>query len=273
MVFNTLIYAALRSSHGCHGGGGLDVVAVQVALEVEVSQGLAVANGQELLQGGIGLDVVLVLQALLLHVVVHGLGHLRAGHQSTVGLAQELAQLVSHLGGALKDAGGTRLGVRALLDLHAALALASILQLAVDTLLQLLHLVEHGRHSLLQGVQVTGHGLDVLIQSGGGHHGGSHGGHLHGGGAHNSRGDSLGLGGLLWGHLNRGSNSHGGGGSLLLGDLLGCGGSLGGGSGAHLYTGSGGSIRGHYTRGSANKPIVPGHQFWRRQPPFFLPGD
>jgi hypothetical protein len=40
-----------------------------------------------------------------------------------------------------------------------------------------------------------------------------------------------------------------------------------------LYTGSGGSIRGHYTRGSANKPVVPGHQFWRCQPPFFLPGD
>ena len=249
-------------------------MAVQVALEVEVGQRLAVADGQQLLQGGVGLDVVLVLQALLLHVVVHGLGHLRAAHQGAVGLAQELAQLISHLGGALEDAGGTRLGVRALLNLHAALALASILQLAVDTLLQLLHLVEHGRHSLLQGVQVASHGLDVLIQSGGGHHGGGHSGHLHGGRGNDS-GGSLGLGGL--GGLDclhhRGSNSHGGGNSLLLGDLLGCGGSLGGGSGAHLYTGSGGSIRGHYTRGSANKPIVPGHQFWRCQPPFFLPGD
>ena len=248
-------------------------MAVQVALEVEVGQGLTVADGQQLLQGGVGLDVVLVLQALLLHVVVHGLGHLRAAHQGAIGLAQELAQLVSHLGGALEDAGGTRLGVRALLHLHAALALASILELAVHTLLQLLHLVQHGRHSLLQGVQVASHGLDVLIQGGGGHHGGSHGGDLHGGGAHNSDG-SLGLGGLLGGHLNnRGSSGDRGGDSLLLGDLLGCGGGLGGGSGAHLYTGSGGSIRGHYTRGSANKPVVPGHQFWRCQPPFFLPGD
>jgi hypothetical protein len=225
-------------------------VTVQVALEVEVGQELAVTDGQQLLQGCVGLDVVLVLQVVLLHVVVHALGHLGAAHQGAVGLAQELAQLVSHLGGALEDAQCTRLGVRALLHLGAALALAGILDLAVHTLLQLLHLVQHGGHGLLQGVQVTSHGLQVLIQSGGGHHGGSHGGHLHGGRGHHgggSRGSGLlglGLGGLS----NRGSSHGGSGGSLLLGDLLGCSGSLGGGSGAHLYTGSRGSIGRHFTR-------------------------
>ena len=238
-------------------------MAVQVALQVEVGQGLALTDGQKLLQGGIRLDVVLVLQVLLLHVVVHGLGHLGAAHQGAVGLGQELAQLISHLGGALEDAGGARLGVRALLHLGAALALAGILNLAVHTLLQLLHLGEHGGHSLLQGVQVASHGLQVLIQSGGGHHGGSHSGHLHGGGAHDSGcSGRLGLRGLggLGGNLHRGSNGHGG--SLLLGNLLGCsGGGLGGGSGGHLYTGSGGSISGHYTRGSNCKPVTPPDQF------------
>jgi len=226
-------------------------VTVQVALEVEVGQELAVTNGQQLLQGCVGLDVVLVLQVVLLHVVVHALGHLRAAHQGAVGLAQELAQLVSHLGGALEDAQGARLGVRALLHLGAALALAGILDLAVHALLQLLHLVQHCGHGLLQGVQVASHGLQVLIQSGGGHHGGSHGGHLHGGRGHHGGSSSSGLLGLgLGGLCHGGSHSHGGcgGSSLLLGDLLGCSGSLGGGSGAHLYTGSRGSIGRHFTR-------------------------
>ena len=156
-------------AHLCSGdGGGLHVVAVEVALEVEVGEGLTLANGQKLLQRGIGLDVVLVLQVLLLHVVVHRLGDLGAAHESAIGLAKELAQLVRHLGGALKDAESAGLGVRTLLHLGAALALASILELAVHTLLQLLHLGEHGGNSLLESVQVTRDGLEVLIQSGGG---------------------------------------------------------------------------------------------------------
>jgi len=177
-----LVFSYARLGAGRHR---LHVVAVQVALEVEVRQRLALANGQQRLQGRIRLDVVLVLQVLLLHVVVHTLGHLRAAHQGTVGLAQELAELIRHLGGALKDA--QRAGRRTLGGGCAALALARILQLAVDTLLQLLHLTQHRRHRLAQGVQVASHGLQVLIQSGGGASGGGLSSRHHGGGRHHHR--------------------------------------------------------------------------------------
>lgn len=126
----------------------LQVVLVEVALEIEVGQLLTLRHAEELLQRRIGLDVVLVLEALLLHVVVDGLGNLRAGHLRALGLAEERAQLLRNLGGALED------GRRAL-DLHAvlinlglALALASILDLAVHTLLHTLNLAEQGGDSL-----------------------------------------------------------------------------------------------------------------------------
>ena len=53
----------------------LQVVAVQVALEVEVGQHIRVSHAQKGLQLGIGLDRVLVLQVLLLHVGGDRLGH------------------------------------------------------------------------------------------------------------------------------------------------------------------------------------------------------
>ena len=215
-------------------------MAVQVALKVEVRQGLALANGQQGLQGGIGLDVVLVLQVLLLHVVVHALGHLRAAHQSPVRLTQELAELIRHLGGALKDA--QRTGRSTLGGGCAALALARILQLAVDTLLQLLHLAQHRRHRLAQGVQVASHGLQVLIQSGSGASGGGLGSRHHGGGRHHHRRSSRrgGLRGLrslcgLGGLHNGSSNGRRSGSGRLLRNL-GSGGLGRGGGGVH-YTG------------------------------------
>ena len=213
---------------------------VEVALEVEVGEVVSISEAEELLERGIRLDVVLVLQVLLLHVVVHALGHLRAAHQGAVGLAQELAELVRHLGGALKDA--QRTGRRTLGGGCAALALARILQLAVDTLLQLLHLAQHRRHRLAQGVQVASHGLQVLIQSRGGASGGGLSGRHHGGGRHHHRrsrrsGGLRGLHGLRGlGRLHNGSSHRGGrsGGRLLRN--LGSGG-LGGGRGGVHYTG------------------------------------
>ena len=48
----------------------LDVVGVEVALEVEVREVVRIREAEQLLERGIRLDVVLVLQVLLLHVVV-----------------------------------------------------------------------------------------------------------------------------------------------------------------------------------------------------------
>ena len=196
--------------------GGLDVMSVQVALQVEVGQLVSISDGQELLQCSVRLDVVLVLQALFLDVVVDGLGDFTAAHQSAVGLAQELAEFISDLGGALEDAQSARLCIRALLDLAATLALASILDFTVDTLLELLDLREHGGDSLLQSVQVASDSLDILIQGGDGASGGGNRGSLDRGGGNNYRGSCSSGNGLLAAGLlfsggsgnsgNRGSN-------------------------------------------------------------------
>ena len=53
----------------------LDVVGVEVALEVEVREVVRIREAEQLLERGIRLDVVLVLQVLLLHVVVDLAGH------------------------------------------------------------------------------------------------------------------------------------------------------------------------------------------------------
>jgi hypothetical protein len=139
-------------------------VLVEVALQVEVRQLLALGHAQKLLQRGIRLDVVLVLQVVLLHVVVHGLGDLRAGHQGAVALAEEVAEVVGDGRRALKDGGRTLDLNTVLVRLHPSLALASILDLAVDTLLQALDLAQEGGDRLTHRREVASHRLDVLLQ-------------------------------------------------------------------------------------------------------------
>ena len=252
----------LRLRRDDHRRRSLDVVLVQVALEIEVGQRLRieirrslVIGRQQLAQLAVGLDLMLVLQVVLLHVVVHALRHLRAAHERALGLLEERAQLLRDDHGALED--GQHTGLRALgalLGLRAAAALARVLDLAVDTLVQALHLAEEGHHRLAEGVQARRHGLEVLVERRRGasrHHGGGH--LLHGGGGnHHGRGHGggggrrLGLLGLGLGGRRRGDhhiNYNGGG--LLLGYTLG--GGLHGGGGTH-YTGSRGSLSGHFTR-------------------------
>ena len=122
--------------------GYLDVVLVEVALEVEVRQALRVRNAEQLLERGIRLDVVLVLEALLLDVRRDRLRDVGAAHLAALGLAEEDAEVIAELGGDLEDAEAGRLGRAVLIELGrgAALALASILDLAGNTLLELLEL-------------------------------------------------------------------------------------------------------------------------------------
>ena len=76
---------------------------VEVTLQVEVRQLLALRDAEELLERGIRLDVVLVLEVLLLDVVVDRLRDLRAAHQGALALAEEVAELLRDLRRALKD--------------------------------------------------------------------------------------------------------------------------------------------------------------------------
>ena len=224
------------------GHGRLDVMAIEVALQVEVGQVLVRGDRQQGPQRRIRVDGMLVLQVVRLHVLVHGLGDLGARHQGARRAAQKGQQLSGHLSGALEDRRRALDLYTVLIQLNTAAALAGILHLTVYTLLQLLDLGEQRGGGLAEGVQVGRHRLEVIIQRGGGHGGYSR--SLHGGRSYNDGGYSLGLRGALGynllGRLNGGG--HGGGGglyrhggiNLLLCDTLG---GLGGGGNSRHYTG------------------------------------
>jgi len=129
-------------------------VLVEVALEVEVGEALSVSNAEELLERSIRLDVVLVLETLLLDVGRHGLGDIGAAHLAALGLAKEDAEVIAELGGDLEDAEASRLRGTILIELGrgATLALAGILDLTGNTLLELLELVVKGGDGLEEAV-------------------------------------------------------------------------------------------------------------------------
>ena len=139
-------------------------MAVEVLLEVEVRELVALRDGEELLERRIRGDRVLRLEVLLLDVVVHELRDLRAGEERAVGLREELAELIRHLDGALEDRGNTGLGISTLLDLDAALALAGILDLAVDTAVEALDLAEERRRRLAERREGRREDLEVLLE-------------------------------------------------------------------------------------------------------------
>ena len=137
---------------------------VEVALEVEVRQTLRVGNAEQLLERGIRLDVVLVLEALLLDVGRHRLGDVGAAHLAALGLAEEDAEVIAELRGDLEDAEAGRLRSAVLIELRrgAALALAGILDLAGNTLLELLELGVQRGDRLAEAVQRTDHATDLI---------------------------------------------------------------------------------------------------------------
>jgi len=139
-------------------------VTVEVALEVEVGQRLINTNGEERTERAIGLDVVLVLQLVGLDVLVNGLGDLRAAHQSASGAGEEGEELSGDLSRALEDGRGTLDLDTVLIEAHTAAALASILHLTVDTLLELLDLAKESGSSLTKSAEVSGDGTEVIIE-------------------------------------------------------------------------------------------------------------
>jgi hypothetical protein len=232
---------------------GLDVVLVEVALEVEVGQRLALRGSEELLEGHVRLDVVLVLEALLLDVGRHRLGDVGAGHLRALGLGEERAEVIRETSGDLEDGEAGRLGHTILIKSRrgAALALAGILDLTSHALLELLELAVEARDGLAHGGEGRDHGADLITHRLGrglssGIRGGRHN-RCSDDSGHN-RGDLSGLRGLLGhlldlGHRGRGGNNNRGrhdGLISLLGDALG--GRLGSrGRGIHC-TRTGGSI-------------------------------
>ena len=136
---------------------------VEVLLEVEVRQGLTLRHAEQLLERHIRLDVVLVLQALLLDVRRDRLRDVGAAHLAALRLGEEVAQVIAQLRRDLEDAEAGRLRHAILIQLRrTALALARILDLAGNTLLELLQLgVERGDR-LAEAVQGTDHATDLI---------------------------------------------------------------------------------------------------------------
>ena len=137
---------------------------VEVTLEVEVGELVRLRHLEELAEGGIRRDVVLVLEVLLLHVVVDLLRDVGAADQRARGVTEELVQLIRDLRGDLEDARATRLGTLLTLGTDATLAATGILDLAVDTLVQTLDLRDHGADRLAERRERGQNTLEVLIQ-------------------------------------------------------------------------------------------------------------
>ncbi len=257
-------------SNTLRSGDRLDVVGVQVLLEVEVRQLLALLQGQKAAQLGVRLDVmaVLDLQAVRLDVLADQLGHVGAALLAARGAAQERAQRGGDVGGDLEHAGlalARDLGRLAAALVGQLLDLRSLLLQALGLRDQLAHRLADGEQAGSQGLRLSLQAdlLDLLRGRGGSRlrrRGRS--GHRRSSGRRSSSSSLLllGSGGLL-GRRRSGRRSgrrHGGGdrGSSLLSLLGNALRGLGGGGSAH-YTSGGGSRRGHFTQGLMAKGANP----------------
>jgi len=151
----------------------LDVVAAQELLEVQDRELVALGQGEELAERRIGVDRLLVHQAVALGVIHHTLGHGRAADLSVLGLAEEGAQLLRDADGLREDAvlgSGTLDGL--------GLSLAAAIGLLGEAGGQLLNGLEVGgllggiglgeRHQLmLLGDRIRERHGDVLLDGGG----------------------------------------------------------------------------------------------------------
>lgn len=223
---------------GCLGNwGSLDVVWLEVALEVEDLEFILLGDLEEFAEGSIGLDVLLLHEAVLLGVVADSGGDLAAAGEAALGLAEEDTEFLRDNAWLGED--GLLLWLLSAIgiefwSLAVAATLAGLLEFAWDALLQLLHLREdlgegaaHLVHLLNEAVEF-GDDVDffLLLLNNGWGSGGNNWGHS---GSHNNWGWG-------WGWGCDGGNW--GGDSGLLGVLLGGGlalGSLCG--GAHLMSG------------------------------------
>lgn len=151
----------------------LDVVAAQELLEVQDRELVALGQGEELAERRIGVDRLLVHQAVALGVIHDALGHGRAADLGVLGLAEEGAQLLRDADGLGED---TVLGSGTLDGL--GLSLAAAIGLLGEAGGQLLNGLEVGgllggiglgkRHQLvLLGDRVRERHGDVLLDGGG----------------------------------------------------------------------------------------------------------
>ena len=207
------------------GDRRLQVVALEVALEVEDLELIRLRERQQLAQGRIRLDDLLDHQVVLLGVLADARRHLRAGQRRALGQRQERAERVRDGRRLREDRVLLRLGLLALREHRlTAAALLGLLELTGDLLLELLHGREDGREGRAERVDLLQNGVelrdDVDLLRGGDGNGRRGGGNDRGGDDRHRGGDDRGGDG----------RRDGGGGN---GGLLGSTGLGGRGSGRH----------------------------------------
>ena len=229
----------------------LGVVRLEVALEIQNLELIALAEREELAERGIGLDNLLVHQVVGLGVRADAAGDLRAAEERALAQAEEGAERIRD-GDRLREDSLLLRAIRGTLRLTAAAALGGLLELTGNLLLELLHVREDRgergaeRVHLLNERGELGRDVDLL---GGGLRGR---GGDDGGRRRNRRGDGRsgsrlgGLGGRSGDDGCRGRNGGGcgnSGGLAGLGDFGRC--------RRHFYIGVWGSFCGKQTRGYA----------------------
>ena len=220
IYFLGFVSSARHLRLGGNGHRRLQVVRLQVALEVEDLELILLRQRQQLAQGRIRLDDLLVHQLVGLGVAADLRRHLRAGERRALRDTEERAERVRD-GRRLRE---DRLllddRLTALRDGGSATAatLRRLLDLTGDLLLELLHVREDGGEHRTQGVDLLHEGGKVLHDVNGiRRRGGGNGGSDRGGNRRRN-------GGRGSDHLRGGSGSRGGGGSLLGRGTLGRGG-------------------------------------------------
>ena len=159
---------------------------LEVALKVEDSHLLGLRHLEELAKSSVRVDVLLVVEAVLLHVVHHATSHVRAADLGALGLAKEHAEVIRNLLGLREDRGLLGKGVARLIKGRgpSAAAAARTLELTAQALLHLLHVAEHHAELVTEvvdlrnlGVELSNKGLRAGLLDGGGrgsHNGGGH---------------------------------------------------------------------------------------------------
>jgi len=140
----------------CLRNRGLDVVTLEVLLEVEDGEAVLLREAEELAERGIRLDGLLVREVVVLCILHHAAGDIRAADLRTRSELEEDAELLRDL----NRLGEDRRGVGLLLairtngtSLTAAAALGLLLK-AGDLLLHLLHLRRELVEAGAEGVEL-----------------------------------------------------------------------------------------------------------------------
>jgi len=213
MVWYDMICKLDRGSRSGSGGTSLGEVRTHVTLEVEVGEGLVLANLEKTRELGIGVNLAavrLVLKVVFADILVDITSHVSAGHLGASGLGEELGELVADASGLDEAAGGAGAGLALALGVGLLGNSQGAGPLLLESAILGLEGGEESTHLLKLGEELArlGNKSTVNLGDGGGSLLGGRCGGVSGSlgsslGGVRGDGGGLGLGGLLGGGLSR----------------------------------------------------------------------